>query len=148
MAKLIKGHPRVIKFLCINNVGVREVYDLGVTKDGTTTGHRQAVQRMIDKVSVINGQRVATFVLAEPPEEFFSENDKLDRSLKDNTGKWMLPSKEWLALRDAQIAADASRADEAKERALTLATGALAKQLGTLVNNVAGQQMVATKGAR
>lgn len=146
--KLIKGHPRVLKFLCINNVGVREVYDLGYTKDGTPTGHRQAVQRMVDKVSMINGQRVATFVLAEPPTECFSENDKLDRSLRDNTGKWMLPSKEWLALRDAQIALDAARASEASERALTLATGSLAKQLGSLVNSVAGQQTVATKGAR
>jgi hypothetical protein len=146
--KKIAGRPRIIKLLCVHNPGVREVYDLGFTKDGTMTGHRQMVKRTLAKRCKIDGRNVATFVLAEPPDEYFSEEDPLDMSLKDNTGSWMLPSKEWLALRDKRIAEDSARASEAKERALTLATNSLATQLGSLVNSVSGTPAVAGKGAR
>lgn len=125
---------RTLKFLCINDADTREVRDMGFTKDGTKTGQRQAVERMRDKVARIGGRDVAVFALAEAPTEDFSDRDPLDRSFKTNTGEWMLPSKEWLALRAERVQLSKAKTDEQEERTRNLATSKLADQLGNLMN--------------
>lgn len=139
---------RVLKFLCLHNEGVREVRDLGYTRDGTPTGQRQAIDRMLDKVAVINGKRVQVFLLAEEPREEFSEHDPLDKALRTQAGDWQLPSPAWLELRATRIAEQKRLADEASDRALAMATSNLAEQLGGLMKQASASNAAPVKGAR
>jgi len=140
---------RVLKFMCLHNEPIREVRDLGYTRDGTPTGQRQAIERMLDKVAVINGKRVQVFLLAEEPTEEFSEHDPLDKSLRTQAGDWQLPSPAWLELRAVRIAEQRRLADEASDRALAMATNNLAEQLGGLMKQAQGPAAPPpAKGAR
>ena len=139
---------RILKFLCLHNEGIREVRDLGYTRDGTPTGQRQAIERMLDKVSVISGKKVQTFLLAEPPDAEWSDQDPLDKRLRTQDGEWQLPSKAWLSIRDSRIAEQKALADEASNRALEMATNNLATQLGGLMKQASASSAAPIKGVR
>lgn len=144
--KLATANGRILKFLCVHDDSVRSVRDLGYTRDGEETGQRQAIKRMLSKKAMIDGQRVAIFLLAEPPTEEFSTADPLDEQmLRTQDGKWQLPSAAWLAVRDDRIAQAKAMADEASQRALAMATSDLATQLGGLMKQTAA---AAAKGSR
>jgi hypothetical protein len=137
---------RLLKFVCLHNEGVRVVQDLGYTRDGTPTGQRQAILRMLDKVSVIDGRRVQTFLLAEAPTEEFSEHDPLDRQLRTQAGEWQLPSPAWLALRAKRLEEQQRLADEASEKALHIATNNLSSQLGKLMQQASAPTAAPVRG--
>lgn len=139
---------RILKFLCLHNEGVREVRDLGYTRDGTPTGQRQAIERMLEKVSVINGKRVQTFLLAEAPDAEWSDQDPLDKRLRTQDGEWQLPSPAWLSIRAARIAEQKALAEEAGNRALEMATNSLATQLGGLMKQATAANAAPIKGVR
>lgn len=139
---------RILKFLCLHNDGVREVRDLGYTRDGTPTGQRQAIERMLEKVSVINGKKVQTFLLAEPPDAEWSDQDPLDKKLRTQAGEWEMPSSAWMSIRAARIAEQKALADEASDRALAIATDNLAAHLGGLMKQATASTAAPVKGAR
>lgn len=139
---------RVLKFMCLHNEEVRHVRDLGYTRDGTPTGQRQAIERMLDKVAVIDGRRVQVFLLAEEPTEEWSDRDPLDKQLRTQAGEWQLPSPAWLALRTARLTQQKRLADEASDKALTLATNNLSTQLGALMQQATASTAPAIRGAR
>jgi hypothetical protein len=55
---------RLLKFLCINDDGVRVLRDLGIDRNGEKTSQRQSIERIIDEVVYVDGRKVAAFALA------------------------------------------------------------------------------------
>ena len=153
MNRVAPGKGRKLKLMCLLDGDVRDVLDLGHTRDGTPTGQRQAIERMLSKETLVGGARYATFVLAEPPAECFDENDPLDSKTLRFNGEWRLPSKAWLSVRDAKIADAQAKLDESRQRVMEQAGHALAAQMTSVVATVAQQQSAAkvaaaVKGAR
>jgi hypothetical protein len=142
---------RQVKLLCLRHDGVVQKLDCGHDATGTPTGQRQALLRCLKKTTDVDGRKIPTFVLAEPITVILDPNDPLDQSLRDNVGRWMLPSKEWLAIRDTFLAQEQQARDAAADRLQREASAAVATQLVGLVDKAA-QQMShggkATKEAR
>jgi hypothetical protein len=136
---------RLLKLLCINDDGVREMRDLGVDRNGEPTSQRQAVNRMLDEHVWIGDQKYHAFALAEPPSKAW-DNDRFDDVvLKDRTGKWVMPSTEWLEARKRRVAERASEHEVQENRARMLASQNLASQLEQLAARSAPAHQ---KGAR
>jgi len=139
---------RQVKLLCLRHDGVVSVLDCGHDATGTPTGQRQALKRMLEKTTVVDGRNVPTFVLAEAPTVVLRPDDALDRSLRDNVGRWMLPSKEWLAIRDTFLAQEQQARDAAADRLQREASAAVATQLVGLVDKAAQQMSHGGKAAK
>lgn len=123
---------RLLKFLCVNDDGVRVKRDLGLDRNGEKTSQRQAIERILDEVVYLDGRKVAAFALAEPPTKAWP-NDKLDDNvLCGRTGKWQLASEEWLAMRAKQVAQRNSEHEAQENKARMLASQNLASQLESL----------------
>ena len=123
---------REIKLIGIRK-GVRTVLDAGFDKEGSPTTQRQAILRMLSKTVSYGGQEYGAFALAEAPSVTLSPNDPLDRALRDNTGKWMLPSKEWIAVREMFMAEEQAAIDAAEDRVRDKAAAEVANQLSGMV---------------
>lgn|GEM_PF-5792669 len=129
---------RIIKMLCLNDDEVRPVRDLGVTRDGTPTGQRQMIMRMLSSTTKTpDGAVIALFALAEPPTKQWSERDPLDRSLRDFNGQWMKAGPLWLAERQRRVEASKAQSAALEGRVREMAQSALADQLGKLVSSTA-----------
>ena len=129
---------RIIKMLCLNDDEVRPIRDLGVTRDGTPTGQRQMIMRMLSSTTKTpDGAVIALFALAEPPTKQWSERDPLDRSLRDFNGQWMSPGPLWLAERQRRVEASKAQSAALEGRVREMAQSALADQLGKLVSSTA-----------
>jgi len=139
---------RQIKLLCLRHDGVVTVLDCGHDATGTPTGQRQALKRMLEKTTVVDGRNVPTFVLAEAPTVVLRPDDAMDRSLRDNVGRWMLPSKEWLSIRDTFLAQEQQARDAAADRLQREASAAVATQLVGLVDKAAQQMNHGGKAAK
>jgi hypothetical protein len=139
---------RQIKLLCLRHDGVVTVLDCGHDATGTPTGQRQALKRMLEKTTVVDGRNVPTFVLAEAPTVVLRPDDAMDRSLRDNVGRWMLPSKEWLSIRDTFLAQEQQARDAAADRLQREASAAVATQLVGLVDKAAQQMNHGGKSAK
>lgn len=123
---------RQIKLIGIRK-GVRTIADHGFDKEGSPTTQRQAILRMLSKTVTYGGQEYAAFSLAEAPTVTLSPNDPLDRALRDNTGRWQLPSKDWLAVREVFMAEEQSAIDAAEDRVRDKAAAEVAHQLSGMV---------------
>lgn len=128
---------RKLKLMWLRKDGVREVTDSRDDKDNTPTSQRQAILRMLRKVILVNGAEVADCVLAEAPSVVFGGSDPLDKSLRDNLGKWMLPSKEWLAIRDGFLAEQRAQYAAQSDRMQASAAASVGEQLSELVTKSA-----------
>jgi len=123
---------RLLKIMCVTRDGVREKRDLGYDRNGEKTSQRQAIERLMEEVVFINGQKVAAFALAEAPTKAWP-NDKFDSGvLCGRTGKWQLPSEEWLGIRAKQILARNAEHEAQENKARLLASQNLASQLESL----------------
>ena len=126
---------RIIKMLCLNDDEVRPIRDLGVTRDGTPTGQRQMIMRMLSSTTkTASGAVIALFALAEPPTKQWSESDPLDRALRDFNGAWQRPGPVWLAERQTRVDATKAQAAGLESRIRDMGQTALAEQLGKLVS--------------
>jgi hypothetical protein len=121
--------------LCLNDDEVRPIRDLGVTRDGTPTGQRQMIMRMLSSTTkTASGAVIALFALAEPPTKQWSESDPLDRALRDFNGAWQKPGPVWLAERQTRVDATKAQAAGLESRIRDMGQTALAEQLGKLVS--------------
>ena len=137
---------RIIKVYCINDSEVRPIRDLGITRDGTPTGQRQMIMRMMSATTrMANGAEIATFALAEPPTKSWGPRDPLDRALKDFSGNWQTPGPEWMAERQRRIDEAKAKMASMDARVRDMAQASLADQLGKLVQTTARD---INKGAR
>jgi hypothetical protein len=136
MQRVQPGKGRKLKLLCLLDGDTRDVLDLGYTRDGTQTGQRQAIERMLSKTTQVGAQKFATFVLAEPPSESFDESDPLDNDRLRFNGEWRLPSKQWLSVREAKIAEAQAKLEESRQRVLDKAGHVLAEQMASAVATV------------
>lgn len=123
---------RIIKLICVNDDGVRELRDLGVDRNGEPTSQRQALNRMLDEHVWIGTQKYQAFALAEIPTKAWDGDRFDDVVLKDRKGMWEMPSPEWLEVRKRRIAERASEHEAQENRARMLASQSLASQLEQL----------------
>ena len=129
------GRGRILKFVCVRDADIREVLDLGQVRDGTPTGQRQAILRMLGKVTVIGGKRFATFRLAEAPKEIFSPEDQLDNQWLLINGSWQTPTSEWYAMRATMIEIEKAKLEESQRTLMQQAGNTLAAQMSDIVAN-------------
>jgi hypothetical protein len=129
---------RIIKLLCINDDEVRPIRDLGIDRQGTPTGQRQMLYRMLNATtSASDGRTIATFALAEPPTKQWSANDPLDRLLRDFNGAWQKPGPEWMAERQKRIDANKAKLAGLESTLRESAQAALADQMGKMMASAA-----------
>ena len=111
---------RVIKLVCLNHKNVVEFNDTGRDKNGDPTSNRQALMRVLTKMTAIgeggNEVRIRTFALATPPQSL-GDDDFDDEYLRDGAGAWRTASKEWLAVQEERCAVRAARASSADQQA-------------------------------
>lgn len=139
---------RIIKLLCLNEEEPRFIRDLGYTRDGTPTGQRQMLERMLETMSrTPAGAKIAVFALAEPPTKAWHVDDPIDRKLRDFNGRWQTPGPEWLAERQRRIDENKARLAAADARVRDMAQISLADQLGKLVTTTANT-VAKQKGAQ
>lgn len=125
---------RIIKLLCINDDEVRPIRDLGIDRQGTPTGQRQMIQRMLNATTSVSADRTyATFALAEPPTKAWSQNDPLDRLLRDFNGAWQKPGPEWLAERQRRVDANKAKMAGLEATLRESAQASLADQMGRMM---------------
>lgn len=104
---------RIIKLACVNDSHVREFPDTGVDKNGDPTSNRQALMHVLEKrVTLGDGAVVPAFRLAEAPSVVFANDEEFDnRTLRNDEGKWSLPTPGWLAIRAKRTEARRERED-------------------------------------
>ncbi len=143
---------RVIKLLCVNDAHVREFRDTGIDRNGDPTSNRQALMRVLDKVTKVDGVEVATFLLAEPPTEPCREGDDFDRKvLSRGPGKWLTADPDWLAIRKTRTDERAAKAGvheaHAQQAQAQQVTGALI-DFARSVNGQPARSPAAPKSAK
>jgi hypothetical protein len=111
---------RVIKLVCLNHKNVVEFNDTGRDKNGDPTSNRQALMRVLTKMTAIgeggSEVRIRTFALATPPQSL-GDDDFDDEFLRDGEGRWRTATKEWLAVQEERCAVRAARASSADVQA-------------------------------
>jgi hypothetical protein len=131
---------RVVKILCVNDDTVREIVDLGIDRNGEPTSQRQCLNRMLNEHVWIGDRKVHAFALLEPPKKAWPGDSFDDVVLRDRSGKWVMPSDEWLEIRKARCAERASEREVQESRARMMASQNLASQLEQLAARSAPQK--------
>lgn len=131
--------------------------DDGCDGEGRPNQQRQHMAEMLRKRIMVDGAEVPVFRLAEPPPPCAYPNDKagmrmravdrFDRDvLKDEDGRWRLPSEQWLATSDKLHAVEVKRDEDFTQQAAERLKGAAGDAVGALMSLVS--QQATTKAAR
>lgn len=133
---LFKGRKgRRIQVLSLFDENTYSITDKGMNKEGDETQSRASARATLTKTRLVGGRDFRCFMLASPP-EVLHPNDAFDRQvLKDPTGEWLAPSKEWMEARAERISRRKMAAADAKAIVANKATQNLIASLKTLVEN-------------